>query len=222
MPIYNALLQDIDTKETRRYAGLRQSEFPQELIEEACMEARLLAQPKGIWLLYDYDDVAHTVLSDEPFTLQGESIVKHLKGCSKVIFLAVTVGDTVEEAVTKHFSEGKYAFSTLLDAAATTAVEQIADSMEKYLQMQMARQGLEMKWRFSPGYGDWDIHQQTEVLALSKGADIGMSLTESMMLTPRKSITAVIGLYYKEQECRGKDKKHDCSCCSKSECQFRQ
>lgn len=222
MPIYNALLQDIDTKETRRYAGLRQSEFPQELIEEACMEARLLAQPKGIWLLYDYDDVAHTVLSDEPFTLQGESIAKHLKGCSKVIFLAVTVGDTVEEAVTKHFSEGKYAFSTLLDAAATTAVEQIADSMEKYLQMQMARQGLEMKWRFSPGYGDWDIHQQTGVLALSNGADIGISLTESMMLTPRKSITAVIGLYYKEQECRGKDKKHDCSCCSKSECQFRQ
>lgn len=222
MPIYNALLQDIDTKETRRYAGLRQSEFPQELIEEACMEARLLAQPKGIWTLHDYDDVAHTVLSDEPFTLQGESIAKHLKGCSKVIFLAVTVGDTVEEAVTKHFSEGKYAFSTLLDAAATTAVEQIADSMEKYLQMQMARQGLEMKWRFSPGYGDWDIHQQTGVLALSNGADIGVSLTESMMLTPRKSITAVIGLYYKEQECRGKDKKHDCSCCSKSECQFRQ
>lgn len=221
MPIYNALLQDIDTKETRRYAGLRQSEFPQELIEEACMEARLLAQPKGIWLLYDYDDVAHTVLSDEPFILQGESIAKHLKGCSKVIFLAVTVGDTVEEAVTKHFSEGKYAFSTLLDAAATTAVEQIADSMEKYLQMQMARQGLEMKWRFSPGYGDWDIHQQTGVLALSKGADIGMSLTESMMLTPRKSITAVIGLYYKEQECRGKDKKHDCSRCAKIDCQFR-
>lgn len=221
MPIYNALLQDIDTKETRRYAGLRQSEFPQELIEEACMEARLLAQPKGMWTLYDYDDVAHTVLSDEPFTLQGESIAKHLKGCSKVIFLAVTVGETVEEAVTKHFSEGKYAFSTLLDAAATTAVEQIADSMEKYLQMQMARQGLEMKWRFSPGYGDWDIHQQTGVLALSNGANIGISLTESMMLTPRKSITAVIGLYHKEQECRVKDKKHDCSRCVKIDCQFR-
>lgn len=221
MPIYNALLQDIDTKETRRYAGLRQSEFPEELIEEACMEARLLAQPKGMWTLYDYDDVAHTVLSDEPFTLQGESIAKHLKGCSKVIFLAVTVGDTVEEAVTKHFSEGKYAFSTLLDAAATTAVEQIADSMEKYLQMQMARQGLEMKWRFSPGYGDWDIHQQTGVLALSNGADIGISLTESMMLTPRKSITAVIGLYHKVQECRSKGKKHDCSRCAKIDCQFR-
>ena len=219
MPIYNSPLLEIDTKEVRRYAGLRKSDFPESLIDEACLEGRLLAQPKGSWEIYDYDTKSQTVYDTVPFKIDGNKIGKHLENCTKVIIMSATVGEDIEEAVTKHFSEGRYAYSTLLDSAATTAVEQIADSMEKYLKPMLARQGLAMKWRFSPGYGDWPIQQQTEILQLAGGSHIGISLTESLMLMPRKSITAIIGLYHPAPDCPAEPaKKHDCSQCSKLDC----
>ena len=56
MPVYNAPLLQVDPKETRRYAGLMKAEgFDEEKIENACQDARLLASPRGIWQIYDYD-----------------------------------------------------------------------------------------------------------------------------------------------------------------------
>ena len=235
MPIYNSPIFAIDAAEARRYAGLQKADFSQQLIDDACMEAQLLIQPKGIWQLYDYDSahqLLHTTENDVP--LQGNSIGKHLAGCCKVIVMAATVGEAIEKQVTKSFEEGRYSFSVLLDAAATAAVEQVADAMEKTIHNEVKRLGLAMKWRFSPGYGDWPIQQQTEILQLAGGSQIGISLTESLMLMPRKSITAVIGLYYPDAvpNCNGSArnsgieaaasaKKHDCRHCSKLDCPAR-
>ena len=255
MPIYNSPIFAIDAAEARRYAGLQKADFSQQLIDEACMEAQLLIQPKGIWQLYDYEATRQLLHNTEnplslPGTIQpgkdktgtsnnclalhGSSIGRHLTGCCKVIVMAATVGEAIEKQVTKSFEEGRYSFSVLLDAAATAAVEQVADAMEKTIHNEVKRLGLAMKWRFSPGYGDWPIQQQTEILQLAGGSQIGISLTESLMLMPRKSITAVIGLYYPDAvpNCNGSArnsgieaaasaKKHDCRHCSKLDCPAR-
>ena len=131
MPVYNSVLLDIDAKETRRYAGLNKAkDFDEKLIEEACLEARLLAEPRGIWQMYDYDAATQTVLADPPFTMKGKLIGKHLAKAQKVIVLSASVGDAIEEHVTKYFADGRYAYSVILDAAATAAVEQVADAKD--------------------------------------------------------------------------------------------
>ncbi len=224
MPIYNAPLMKIDPKETRRYAGLMKAEnFEESRIEEACEEALLLAVPKGIWEVYDYDCNVQRIAADPPFTILGEKIGEHLAGCDKVILLAATVGEDIEETVTKRFQKGDYAFSVLLDAAATTAVEQIADAMEKAIRPKAAARGYDMRWRFSPGYGDWPLEQQPDLLRLSHAAEIGISLSESLMLMPRKSITAIIGLYKKDITTT-KAPAHTpkgCAACNKTDCPSR-
>jgi hypothetical protein len=217
MPVYNAPLLEINQKETRRYAGLMKATFDEDMIASACLEARLLAKPQGIWQIYDYDAKNQIVLGKPSFTIKGGKIGFHLAGAEKVILLAVTVGEDIENTVTKHFNEGHYAFSMLLDAAATTAVEQIADAMEKTIQPKAEAQGYNMRWRFSPGYGDWPIEQQPELIRLSQATTIGISLTESMMLIPRKSITAIIGLIRENPDCR-KDLPHGCAACNKKDC----
>ena len=79
MPVYNAPLLTIDPKETRRYAGLmRAKDFDEKLIEDACQDARLLAEPRGIWQLYDYDCENQIVKADPPFHIEGRKIGKHL------------------------------------------------------------------------------------------------------------------------------------------------
>lgn len=222
MPVYHAPLLAIDPKETRRYAGLmRAKDFDEGLILEACQDARLLAAPRGIWQLYDYDAKTQEVQSDPPFLIEGKKIGKHLEACDKVILLSATVGDDIEEEVTKRFQNGEYATSVLLDAAATTAVEQIADGMEKAIKPQMAAQGYSMRWRFSPGYGDWPLDQQPELIRTTHAEEIGVSLSESKMLVPRKSITAIIGLYKEGAADVPAHEKKNCAACAQKDCPSR-
>lgn len=217
LPIYNAILTSIDESETKRYAGLSKTDFDPSLIRDACLEAQLLSKPQGIWQIYDYNHCTHTIMATQPVQLQGKSITKHLQKAEKVIVLAVTIGEAVEKAVTKHFEQDAYTHSVLLDAAATTAVEMAADLMEKTIQQRIYPQGYRTLMRFSPGYGDWDIHFQPEMMQLACAAEIGIELTDSMMLVPRKSVTAIIGLVPNEgTACISI--KHDCKNCNKTDC----
>ena len=219
MPIYQPALPVVDAKETRRYAGLAKAEFDEASIAAACEECALLAAPRVQWEIYDYDCKENVVRSEPTFIMEGSSIRKHLAGAERVVFLAATIGEAVEDAVTRHFDEGSYAHSVLLDAAATTAVEQACDACETMLRPQFAKEGFTMRWRFSPGYGDWDIHAQPELLRLSHADVIGMSLTESLMLRPRKSVTAVIGLVHGESG--DKEPPKGCAVCPKLDCPSR-
>ncbi|MBR1761270.1 MAG: methionine synthase [Schwartzia sp.] len=221
MPIYAPRLSAVDAKETRRYAGLAKAVFDEAAIASACEEALLLAAPRARWEVFAYDCETGTVAAHPDFVIEGDVVRKHLAGASRVVFLAATVGDAVEEAVTRHFDEGRYAHSVLLDAAATAAVEQVCDACEAMLRPHFAKEGYTMRWRFSPGYGDWDIHAQPELLRLTQAASLGVSLTESMMLCPRKSVTAVIGLL-RVSAGEKKDAPKNCAICPKHDCPFRQ
>lgn len=222
MPIYNAPILKVNPKETRRYAGLQRAmDFDEKMIEAACEDARLLANPRSIWQLYDYDCLTGTVLSSPRFQVTGKSITKHLAGCEQVILLAATVGEEIEHEVTKRFEEGTYTSSVLLDAAATTAIEQVADALERAIEPDLSRKGWAMRWRFSPGYGDWPLEQQPELIRLSHGEEIGISLSESLMLIPRKSITAIIGLFKNTKNPTSTDVPHGCASCGKKDCPSR-
>ena len=219
MPIYNAQILEIDAAETRRYAGLRKAQdFGEKNIREACEEALLLLEVRGAWEVYDYKNCV--VRSDPPFEIVGKSIQKHLNGCEKVICMAVTVGFEIEREISKKFERGEYLASVLLDAAATSAVEQAADSMEKNFVVNFSKSGYKMRWRFSPGYGDWDLTAQEKLFKISGAEKIGMSLTSAMMLEPRKSVTAIIGLEKISAQKKSSHKK-DCAACSKFDCPMR-
>ena len=215
MPVYNAPLRSINEAELLRYAGLgKKTDFAPDLVAEACEEVLLLSRVRGVWREFDYDASSKTICAPSPLTLRGEKIGAHLANCERVIVLCVTIGEEVETAISDHFAAKNYTLPLLMDAAATTAVEQAADGLEKAVRVEAKKRGFAMRFRFSPGYGDWPLEQQKEVLALSGGESIGVTLTESLMLMPRKSVTAVIGLT-REQ---GEEKKSRCASCSKIDC----
>jgi len=222
MPVYNAPLFSIDAAETRRYAGLQKAvAFDEKKILEACEDTRLLATPKGIWELYDYDCNTQIIHSIPPCTIQGKKIGQHLAGCEKVIVLSITVGENIEDEITHRFNQGDYSDAVIMDAAATAAVEQLADAMEKAIAPKMAAQGYLMKWRFSPGYGDWPLEQQPDLIRLANANTIGIHLSSSMMLIPRKSITAIIGLYRKRDKEELQQKPNNCIICNQKNCPSR-
>ena len=223
MPIYNAQILKISPTETRRYAGLHNAQnFDEQSIIDACEDAQLFINVRGIWKMYNYNDETQMILSEPPVKIDGKSIGKHLKGCDKVICLAATVGEQIEQEVTKRFKIGEYVSSMLLDAAATTAVEQAADTMEKAIEQEVSKSGYTMRWRFSPGYGDWALTQQPDLFKLAGAEEIGMKLSFAMMMIPRKSITAIIGLVKNQSDSKKNKTSHNCKACDKLDCPSRQ
>ena len=69
----------------------------------------------------------------------------------------------------------------------------MADRVDGIVQSEVTRSGYGRTMRYSPGYGDWDLPVQKAMLELVEGRSIGLGLTETFILQPRKSVTAVIG-----------------------------
>ena len=217
--IYRPILTAIDRSEMKRYAGIRNGQqFPEKIIDEAASLVLTLKSPQTVWSLYPYDCEKGVVGTDDKYIIASKSLRKHLANAEQVIFLAATVGEMVEEAASTAFARGDYTLGLLIDAAATAAVEQTADALETLLAGKFQGQGLKMTFRFSPGYGDWDLREQAKVVVLANAEAIGITLTDSLMLTPRKSITAIIGLcpdYMEETSAKG------CQNCEKLDCEMR-
>lgn len=222
MSLYQCQLTQLDLSEIKRYAGLQTSEFSAERLQAAADSVILTAQPKATWQLYSYDSATATVQAAKTYHLPGQSICRHLAGAEQIIFLAATIGETVETAIARQFQQGEYTAAVLMDAAATTAVEAVADQLERALRAQFNPQGYNLTPRFSPGYGDWPLTGQATVLPLTGGSTLGITLTEAFMLYPRKSVTAVIGLVPNTKSPAKETIPADnCARCQKTDCPAR-
>ncbi len=143
-------------------------------------------------------------------TRMGEDMRGILLPCREAVLLAVTLGAGMEQAIRqREVKDIGEAF--ILDACASVAAENVCDGFEESMREELAKEGLYLTSRFSPGYGDFPIECQRylcEVLNTSRR--IGLTVTESSILVPRKSVTAVMGISDKPQVLR----KKGCEECS--------
>ena len=198
-------LKPIRMDEAARYLGYG-DQTPDETIlalmkecETPLMEACHPAYSVGIFDLEccSEDEVR---LADCALTLAGKDIVKHLVGCTKVAIVAATLGSGVDTLM-RRLQLTSMPKALLTDAMAGAAIEQICDDIQSEIQgkMPLYRQ----TWRFSPGYGDLPLTLQDDLLAaVEANKRIGLMTTDSHMLTPLKSVTAIIGLQDMTKELR--------------------
>ena len=111
--------------------------------------------------------------------------------------------------------------AVILQACAASLLERYCDQCCREIGEQAAGEGLYLRPRFSPGYGDFPITFQRALLeALEAPKRIGLTATGAMMLTPAKSVTAVVGLspdgrYTRPGGCG------DCGSCPRTTCPYR-
>ena len=142
----------------------------------------------------------------------SEKLRAHLKGCKRFFLMAATFGASAD-AVIRKYSKTDVARGAVAQAAGSYLIEEYCDKIMD----ETDTGGLFFKPRFSPGYGDFDLSFQKIILdTLDAGKRIGITLTESYMMIPTKSVTAVLGLT-DEPSCNiGK-----CMLCQKKDCEFR-
>lgn len=135
-------------------------------------------------------------VSKPPFTLIGEDIKKHLKGCKNGYLFVATLGSSIDALIKKTQLISMHD-AVLIDAVASSFLESYCDEICRDL-----AKSKNLTTRFSPGYGDFPLEYQQDfahILRMQK--EIGVSLTESFLMIPTKSVTAIIGITEEKQKC---------------------
>jgi 5-methyltetrahydrofolate--homocysteine methyltransferase len=203
-----------------RYMGLGSSEPTAQVarIIDDC-EAALLNAIRPVYT-YSVFDIVQT---DEGISVEGTSLLLtgnavrlHLQGCNKAVLLAATLGIGADKAIKRcQVSDMTGALAT--DALASAAIEQVCNIAEEEIREAVAP--LNMTWRFSPGYGDLPLDlQRSFLMVLNAQKRIGLTVTDSLIMLPSKSVTALIGLSENTIEKR----RQGCAICNmRQTCQFR-
>ena len=139
------------------------------------------------------------MLSENSLCVGGIKIVsgdlsKRLLGCEEAFVFAVTAGVGVDRVM--RVTEVKSPLLSLAcDAAGSALVEELCDQLDASLAAEVKTEGKQTVKRFSAGYGDLSLEYQRDISALLNTAkNIGASLTDGVMMTPSKTVTAIVGI----------------------------
>lgn len=128
------------------------------------------------------------------FVPAGCSIKGMLESCSEAVLLAATLGAESERMLLREQARSAEG-ALLLDAVLSAAIEAVCDEQESVLRSALQKEGLYLTDRFSPGYGDMPIAQTREICAvLDTPRTIGLTVSSSGIMIPRKSVTAMMGI----------------------------
>ena len=210
-------LTHIPREEVLRYLGCPGTEDPATLaLVEGC-SARLLAAARPKWTYRVFDLAVQTdgVRLDCGLLLPGRDLAAHLRGCSRAALLAATLSAPVDALLRRAQAED-LAAAVALDCCATAAVEAVCDLAEAEIRVRFP--GCSFPFRFSPGYGDLPIELQDPILRLLDAPRrVGLCATDRHILTPRKSVTAVLGISDGEIS----PQKRGCASCTfRDRCKF--
>lgn len=217
---YKIELTELDRAEAFRYMGYKGGEVKESILKvtEECEKAILkVIKPRLAFKLFDISFTENGVeVIGTPLIFKGNDIREHLEGCERCALMCVTLSSEVDGLIRSYEAEGmEKAF--IADALASAAVERVSDKAEALIQSAVGSGSF--TWRFSPGYGDFPLDIQKDFISVTEAdKKTGLTVTESLILIPRKSVTAVMGISEKEIP----KKRRGCGCCNmKDRCEFR-
>ncbi len=212
------MIKHICEEEVLRYLGYPSPQNADSavlsLIEECKQELISSVCPKTIYrrfgVTFETDAVC---LQHSDVRFLGDSIYRHLSGANECVVMAATLGNEAERMI-KKAGLSSASKGLIMDACATAFIEAVCDNLEKEINQ---TEGI-CNFRFSPGYGDFPITQQKEILALLDAEKrIGLYASGAHLLIPRKSVTAVLALGKNEKMTENKCNQ----CVNREGCAFR-
>lgn len=133
----------------------------------------------------------YRIMEPSELRLEGKSIKRHLSGCQKIVVMGATLGAGADHLI-RRLQITDMTEAVIADCGASVLIEQVCDAFQKTIND--AVDGYTTS-RFSPGYDDFPIEVQPDMIRYIDGQrKIGLNVTSNNLLVPRKSVTAVIGV----------------------------
>lgn len=188
-------LSPVCEREVLRYMGIRGNATDAEraLISAAAADVLPALTPRACYAVLDVATVGD-VVNIGGRTVRSRSLARLLCGATRAVIFAVTVGPSPDRAVRK-FERLSPATALAADALGSERVEAACDALCATLCRDFGALGYKLTPRFSPGYGDLPLDFQRDVFdLLSPDRRIGVTLGAGLLMTPTKSVTAILGL----------------------------
>ena len=178
-------------KEILRYAGCKQPDDAVSELLKRCIE--IAAGSFSYKVCYGIFDLC---IKDDScdfgvFKAESKALAKNLQGCDRAVIFGATVGVGIDRLIMK-YSRISPAMAVMLQALGAERIEALCDSFCRKIEIDLK---CDLKPRFSPGYGDLPLTVQKDILSvLDCNKKIGLSLNESLLMSPTKSVTAFVGI----------------------------
>ena len=200
-------------KEILRYAMCRNGNEQERELLFSCMEEAEHNFSHTVCYCILPVTVSGDVCDFGVFSLNSKSLAKNLEGSSEAIVFSATAGINIDRLIAK-YSRIMPSRSVMMHAIGTQQIEALCDAFCKDMENETR---MHTTMRFSPGYGDLSLDVQKDILSLlDTSKRIGVCLNDSMLMSPSKSVTAIVGLKKDREE-----KMDKCSKCNKKDCSFR-
>ena len=205
----------VNISEALRYLGAPSDAATEALVRLAAAELEQKVQPRFVYRVLPVT-MTETGPSLAGLVLPGEMARRMLRDAAQAAILVCTLGAGFETLL--RVTEARnMARAAALDACGSAFVETGCDAAEREIAARFSDRYLTD--RFSPGYGDLPLALQPEILRLTDAERrLGITLTESLLMVPTKSVTAILGICDTPQPARIRG----CSQCHlKQTCAFR-
>ncbi len=209
---------DFDRKEILRYAG-GGLESPEtcDLLEECISELEGKVAYRVCYRTFEVSKKGD-VLDLGFASVDSQALKKNLSGCHEIVLFAATVGLEIDRLIARygHVSPAK---ALMFQAIGAERIESLCDVFNAEIKARAKESGYSTRPRYSPGYGDLPIKLQRDIFnVLDCPRKIGLSLNDSFLMSPSKSVTALIGI----GKCAGeKESAGKCRECENINCLFR-
>ena len=219
-----------DRAEVLHYLGYAGQHIDEELagrIERIVAELEHEVAPRGVRRVFAVDATGTDAAGDPcirlvgtTVELRGRDVFRHLKDARCCALVAATLGMASERRL-RLLARQNPLDAAILDAAGSAYIEAAVDEMDAAVGNAAQEAGLTRKWRFSCGYGDCPLAAQDAIVAaLDATRRIGLTVTDSHLLLPAKSVTAMVGLF--DGDAHAADTRPSCAICRLAgSCSFR-
>lgn len=165
-------------------------------IEAALSDAASLVELKGSAILIPVrEQKAVQLLLDTGEVFKSASLLRMLEGSTELLLMGATAGNGVMDEISRDSKTGNLTRAVLLDAVASEMTDKALDWITGHMSRELTRQGKGITHRrFSAGYGDFELENQKIMYERLQLQEIGVKITDSCVLVPEKSVTAVAGV----------------------------
>ena len=207
-------------REILRYAGCKATDNSIIDLLNSCIDETKGKLTYKVCYCISPFSVSDGVCDFHVFKTKSEDIASHLSKCNRAVLFASTVGVEIDRLIAK-YSLISPAKALMFQAIGTERIEALCDAFCADLQKQF-----NTVQRYSPGYGDLPLDMQKDFFnLLDCGKRIGLFLNDSLLMSPSKSVTAIVGISDESESADdsriNKLCKNKCSACGKEFCTFR-
>ena len=207
---------ETDIKDVYRYSGIKENNDKnlQNAVLEVKKEVENAFTPT---LCYTKISLENDTLNFLGEPVNSKNLQKNLKDCESVYVFAATAGIEIDRIINKYLTLSP-SRAVIAQGAGTAITEALCNLFCKKIAEEEIKNNNYLRPRFSPGYGDFSLEYQKNILDILSAQKLtGITLTDSLLMVPVKSVTAVMGVSKKDTSCN----LSGCEMCNKKECIYK-